>query len=155
MKNFIALVVMLCAVLVSLTASAADWVWVASNKEHTIYVDNNSIRRDYNYPGYVFRAFTKKIYSETGRNRAIEHYRSKGSPVPQWIYNMSHSINLEYFKEENEIKYCGLLHVVLYDHDGKVIDSVENPYSEIKWNIIPPETMFGKEFDAIRARVPN
>ena len=156
MKKFIALVVMLCAVLVSSTASAAaDWVWVCSNEYFTIYADNNSIRRDYNHGGYVFCAFTKEIYSEEGRTTAIESYRSKGKTVPQWLYNMSYLIKLQYFKEENGFKYFGFLFVVLYDHDGNVIDSSENSYSEIKWSMIPPGSMLEKEFDVIRARVPN
>ena len=57
--KFFTLVALLCTVMISSTAMAANWVWIYSDKNFTIYVDNNSIRRDYNYSGYVFRAFTK------------------------------------------------------------------------------------------------
>lgn len=83
MKKFIAIVALLCAVMVSSTASAADWVWIYSDNDYTIYVDNNSIRRDYNYSGYVFRAFTKTVYSDAGRNKEIERWRSSGLTFPK------------------------------------------------------------------------
>ena len=155
MKKFIALVVMLCVVLVSSTASAADWVWVLSDEDSTVYVDNNSIRRDYNYRGYVFRAFIKWVYSDAGRNKMIEGWRSSGISLPREIYNLSHDIKFFYFKEENGINCFDILSSVSYDRDGNTIPEMSFSYSELQWRIIPPDTIVERMFDVIRARVPN
>lgn len=157
MKKFIALVVMLCAVLVSSTASAAaDWVWIYSDDEFTIYVDNSSIRRDDNYRGYVFRAFVKTNYSDAGRNRAIEGWRSFGKPLPKGIYNLSHTVELFLFKEENTIKYCDIISHIAYTPDGNTIPEMTFfSKDSIQWGIISPDTFSEIIFDAVRARVPN
>lgn len=155
MKKFIALVVMLCAVLISSSASAADWVWVRSDDAITVYVDNNSISRDYNYRGYVFRAFTKWVYSETGRQEFIEHYRSNGRSLPRGIYNLSYTISLYYFKLENSMEYSSLMNVNSYDKNGNPILNLCLSKDSIQWEIIPPDSIGEIMFDVIRARVPN
>lgn len=106
MKKFFALVALLCTVMISSTA---------------IYVDNNSIRRDYNYSGYVFRAFVKQIFNEAGRKKAIESWLTNGEPLPKGIYNLSHDVSLEYFKTSGGIKYWSSLDSVYYTHDGNTI----------------------------------
>lgn len=153
MKKFIAIVVMLCAVLFSSTASAtADWVWIYSNDNFTVYVDNNSIRRDYNYSGYVFRAFTKWMWSQSHIDK---YFRSKGEVPPKEFYNLSYSINLEYYKDENGIKYTATANSTCYTRDRKVIPEMSSSNDTLKWIIIPPDSVIERVFDTIRARVPN
>lgn len=155
MKKFIALVVMLCAVLISSTASAAaDWVWIYSDEYRTIYVDNNSIRRDDNYRDYVFRAFVKWVYSDAGRNKQIEWYNSRGL-FPKGIYNISHDIYLDYFKIKNGVNYTGFLNRVCYDSNGNVISELGYSYSEPRWDIIQPDSIGETIFNAVRERVSN
>ncbi len=151
MKKFIALVVVLCAVMISSSASAmASWRWIYYDKYRTIYVDKNSIRRDYNYRGYVFRAFVKWIHSEAGRQKEIEHYRSNGLPLPRGIYNLSDTVELYYFKEENGIKYCDMLNCVFYDNKGNAIPDMGFSKNTLKWNVITPDTLGEWIFDAVQ-----
>ena len=157
MKKFIALVVVLCAVMISSsTASAsANWVWIYSDEYCTIYVDNNSIRRDYNYRGYVFRAFVKWIYSDAGRNRRIKNYRSAGLSLPKGMYNLSHDVVLEYFKAENGMKYSCTMDCVCYDKNGNTIPEMNFSKNQFEWRILPPDSIGEWIFDMVRARVPN
>lgn len=155
-KKLIVLVALMCTVMISSTAAAAaNWVWIYSTNEVTVYVDNNSIRRDYNYSGYVFRAFTKWVYSDAGRNRAIEYYRTEGLPLPRGIYNFSHHIALEYFKAADGMKYNYTVKCICYTHDGKTIPEMGFSNSELNWKLITPDTTAEAIFDAIYARVPN
>ena len=157
MKKFFALVALVCTVMISSTAmAAANWVWIYSDKDYTIYVDNNSIRRDYNYSDYVFRAFVKWIYSDTGRNKTIERWRSNDKPLPRGIYNLSHDIRLEYFKASGGIKYHTIVNCVYYNHDGNKIHDMSFSYSTLpQWFVITPESIGEAIFDAVYARVPN
>ena len=156
MKKFIALIVVLCAVMISsTTASAANWVWIYSNDYFTVYVDNSSIRRDYNYHGYVFRAFIKKVYTDAGRRNHIEFFRSRGF-VPHGIYNLAYDITLQYFKAENGIKYVAILNCTAYDHNGDTISEISSSDTyPPQWVIIPPDSVGEAIFDTIYARVPN
>lgn len=150
MKKFIAPVVVLCAMMISSTASAAaDWVWLYSDNDCTIYFDNNSIRRDRNYSGYVFHTFVKWVYSDKGCQKEIERRRSNGRPLPRGIYNFSYSMSLWYFKEENRIKYCDVLNCVFYDNKGNVIPNMGFSYDVLNWQIIPPDTIAEWIFDAV------
>ena len=156
MKKLIALVVVLCAVMISSSASAmANWVWITSNEYFTIYVDNNSIRRDYNYHGYVFRAFEKRVYSEAGRQKEIEDRRSDGKLLPRGIYNLSYGIGLDYFKEENGIKYICTMDCVYYDKNGNILSEMGFSRNTLKWDIVLPDSVGEAIFDNIQARVPN
>lgn len=157
MKKFFALVVLLCTVMISSTAmAAADWVWIYSDEYRTIYVDNNSIRRDYNYSGYVFRAFVKKVYSDAGRNIEIEEWGSNGQPLPRGIYNLSHDIGLCYFKSDDGMNYFSALNAVYYTRDGNTIPEMGFSFNSLpRWYIIPPDTGIETIFDAVYARVPN
>ena len=155
MKKLIVLVALLCTVMISSTAAAANWVWIYSDEYCTVYVDNNSIRRDRNYSGYVFRAFTKWILSDAGRNRAIEQWRANGRPLPRGIYNLSERIALCYFKMSDGMKYFDNIEAVFYTHDGNTIPEMGYSRNELKWNIVTPDSIGEAEFDAIYARVPN
>lgn len=157
MKKFFVLVALLCTMMISPTAMAANWVWIYSDEDSTIYVDNNSIRRDYNYSGYVFRAFVKWVYSDTGRNKEIERWRTKfREPLPRGIYNLSHYVLLEYFKTSDGIKYNSALNAVYYTHDGRTISEMEFSFDSVpKWFIISPDSIGEELFDKIYARVPN
>ena len=156
MKNFFALVALLCTMMISSTAMAANWVWICSDENFTIYVDNNSIRRDYNYSGYVFRAFVKWVFSDAGRNRVIDDWRTDGRPLPKGIYNLSHCISLEYFKTNGGIKYWSSLNAVYHTHDGNTIPGMGFSFDSVpKWFIISPDSVGEVKFDEIYARVPN
>ena len=156
MKKFLALVVMLCAVMISSTAVAAtNWVWIYSDEYLTVWVDNNSIRRDYNYQGYVFRAFTKFVYSAAGRNRVIENERSSGRFVSRGMYNLSHSIDLFYFKAGDSMNYFDVINAVGYTHDGNIIPDMGVSKDSIYWTIIQPDTVGEEIFNKVRARIPN
>ena len=156
MKKFFVLVALLCTLMISSTTMAANWVWIYSDDHFTIYVDNNSIRRDYNYSGYVFRAFVKQIFSDAGRNKAIDNYRASDKPLPRGIYNLSHYVSLEYFKISGGIKYWSSLDSVYYTHDGNTIPEMGYSFNSIQqWFIISPDTVGEAKFDAISARVPN
>ena len=154
-KKLIVLVALLCTVMISSTAAAANWVWIGSDDEITIYVDNNSIRRDYNYSGYVFRAFVKYVYNDTGRNRQIEWWRTNAGFLPKGIYDLSHKINLEYFKKENGLKHRCTVNSTCYKFDGNIIPEMGFSLSELQWDIINPDTVGEAVFDAVYARVPN
>ena len=156
MKKFISSVVLLCAVMISSPASAeADWVWVYSDEYYAIWVDNNSIRRDRNYSGYVFRAFVRWDYSEAGRDQMIKIFLSKGVSLPKGYNNLSHRISLEYFKEESGIKRQATMILTTHDQNGNVISVHDISNYPPQWAIIPPDTLGELIFDTIRARVPN
>ncbi len=156
MKKFFALVAFLCTVMISSMAMAANWVWICSDENFTIYVDNNSIRRDYNYSDYVFRAFVKCVFSDSGRNRLIETRRAYGLPIPKGIYNLSYDVSLEYFKMSDGIKYNNLLNSTFYTYDGNTIPEMGFSFSSLqKWEIINPDSIGELKFDKIYARVPN
>lgn len=156
MKKFIALVALLCTVMISSTAAAANWVWIRSDDKFTHYVDNNSIRRDYNYSGYVFRAFVKIIYNEAGRNWQIEDWRTKfGEPLPRGIYSLSHEVALMYFKAADGMKYFDFVTGVFYTRDGNTIPEMGGSKNSPQWKIVTPDSIAEALFDAIYARVPN
>lgn len=156
MKKLIVLVALLCTVMISSTAAAAaNWVWIYSDDRFTIYVDNNSIRRDYNHSGYVFRAFVKWIYSDAGRNTRIEWYRENAESLPRGIYSLSHSIHLDYFKVSDGIKYHCTVERVCYTHDGNLIPDMGFSTDSPQWSLVQPDSIGEALFDAIRARVPN
>ena len=156
MKKFIALVVLLCAVLVSSTALAADWVWIYSDEFVTIYVDNNSIRRDYNYSGYVFRAYTKMVYSEAGLEKLIEQYLKNNVPInTKKAKKILHSISLTYFKDDDGIKHGSIVLAAHYDKQENFIPEMSFSVDKPNWHIAPPDSMAEAVFDAIRVRVPN
>ena len=155
MKKFIALVALLCTVMISSTAMAANWVLIGSSEYYTIYVDNDSIRRDYNYSGYVFRAVIKWIFTDAGRKRVIEQIRLKGQPLPKMIYKLSDSVALYYFKSGDAVNYSDVLVTVYHTREGYSIPELEGSHSEPQWSIIPPGTISEIIFDAVYARVPN
>lgn len=155
MKKFIALVVVLCVVIISSPASASDWGWIYSNDYLTIYVDNSSLRRDYNYRGYVFRVFIKFLYSDKGRKKEIEYYRSNKKPLPREIYNLSYDIYLAYFKEENGIKYCDFVNRTSYTNNGENILDRNYSHDYPRWYIITPDSVGEVIFGAVHAKVPN
>ena len=155
MKKFFVLVVLLCTVMISSTAAAANWVWIYSDSRFTIYVDNDSIRRDYNYSGYVFRAFVKWIYNDKGRNIKIEQRRAKGLSIPREMYNLSHCVSLEYFKVVGGMKYSAEFNSIYYTHDGITIPELEYSPVAPQWDLITPDSIGEAEFDAVYARVPN
>lgn len=156
MKKFIALVVMFYALIIPSTVSAdADWVWIYSDEYYTIWVDNNSIRRDRKYPGYFFRAFVRWDYSEAGRNQLIEILLSSGKTLPKGYKNLSHRISLEYFKEESGFKRQATMILTTHDENGNVIGVHDISKYPPQWSIIPSDTLGELIFDTIRARVPN
>ncbi|MBR4381972.1 MAG: hypothetical protein IKP64_00280 [Selenomonadaceae bacterium] len=155
MKKFFALVALLCTVMISSTAMAANWVWIYSDEAQTIYVDNDSIRRDKNYSGYVFRAFVKWIYNDEGRNRVIERRRAKGQPLPRGIYNLVDNVELCYFQSVDGIKYIDRKQSICHTRDGNSIPEMEYSHNEPQWEIINPGTIGEVLYDKIRARVPN
>lgn len=152
MKKICLLVVMLCGLmfLSMSTVSAADWGWVYSNEGGTVYVDNNSIRRDSNKSGYVFYAFIKDVYSEAGKKVIIEDMRKQGIAG---IQNISFTLKLEYFKLDNGIKYHATLSGIFYDSKGNPIKEIKN--GKLNWQTITPDTYNETLFDNVRARVPN
>lgn len=133
----------------------ANWIWIYSDDKYTIYVDNSSIQRDYNYSGYVFRAFLKWVYSDEGRKKVIEQRRSSGMLLPKEIYNLSNSIELCYYKELNGIKYESVLHCTYYTYNGDTIPEMSFSFDSPRWHIIPPDTIGEWVFNMIRARIPN
>lgn len=155
MKKFLALVVFLCTVMISSMAMASNWVWIYSDDNYTIYVDNNSIRRDYNYSSYVFRAFVKFVYSDAGRDKVIEDWRTDGRPLPRGIYNLSKSICLCYFKLTDGMKYFDTLNAVYYTLDGNIISEMGFTGNTHQWTIITPDSIAEDLFYKIGARVPN
>ena len=155
MKKFFALVALLCTVMISSTAMAANWVWLYSDDAQTIYVDNDSIRHDRNYSGYVFRAFVKWIYNDEGRKRIIERRRAKGQPLPKGIYNLANEVDLYYFKTGDGVKYFDIVNTVWHTHDGNSIPELDFSRNEPQWSIISPGIINEAIFDAIYARVPN
>ena len=156
MKKIFALVVLLCAVMISSTAAAAaNWVWIYSDEDYTIYVDKNSIRRDYNYPGYVFRAFVRWIFTETGRQKKLEQCRSLGIYLSKKCYDLSSMIYLEYFKEINGLKYTCTTKVISHDSEGNYIPELSVSKDTLNWNVITPDSVGEAIFDNIQARVPN
>lgn len=155
MKKLITLVALLFTVMISSTASAADWVWLYSDEYQTIYVDNNSIQRDYNYSGYVFRAFVKTVYNDAGRKRMIDDLRSSDITLPREIYNLSFIVELDYFKRANRMSYTAVMSAVFYDHDGNSIPGTGGSLSELQWEIISPDTINELMFYKIFARLPK
>ena len=155
MKKFFALVALMCTVMISSTALAANWVWLYSDSAYTIYVDNDSICRDRNYSGYVFRAFVKFIYNDVGRNRVIERLRSQGQSLPKGIYNLADSTQLLYFKVADGIKYFSVVNLVWHTRDGKPIPEMDFSRSEPQWSIISSGTINEVIFKKVSARVPN
>ena len=155
MKKFFALVALICTVMISSTAMAANWVWLYSDSAYTIYVDNDSIRRDKNYSGYVFRAFVKWFYNDVGRNKIIENWRSKGKSIPDGLYNLSDCVELYYFKSGDGMKYYDIIKAIWHTRDGNTIPEMEYSSNELQWKIVSPGTINEAIFDAIRARVPN
>ena len=156
MKKFLVLVVMLCAVLISSTASAeADWIKVGSDKYITVWVDSNSISLDRNYyTNYIIRASVKIVYTDEGRQREIERYRSNGKPLPKEIYNLSHDIDLFCFKDATDsIKCFDCLKQVSYTHNGATIPDMSFSRRKPKWTIILPDTIIEKIFDSIITRI--
>ncbi len=149
MKKFIALVVVLCVVMISSTVSAAaNWKRIYSDEYMIVYVDCTSIRYDSNYSGQVFRAFLKLIYSDAGRQKEIEKWRSSGF-VPRGVYNLSSSKSLIYFKAENSLKYFDSINGNFYTHDGDIIPEMGFSKNVLKWTIIPPETIVEIIFDKV------
>ena len=155
MKKFFALVALMCTVMISSTALAANWVWLYSDSAFTIYVDNDSIRRDRNYSGYVFRAFVKWIYNDEGRKRVTEIRRAKGQSLPKGIYNLADEVDLYYFKTGDGVKYFDIVNTVWHTHDGNSIPELDFSRSEPQWDIIPPDTINEVIYEKVRARVPN
>ena len=156
MKKFIVLVVLLFALMIFSTASAeADWIWIYSDEYQTIWVDNNSISRDRNYSGYVFRAFVRWDYSKAGRDQIIKNILLTGVPLPKGYNNLSHRIGLEYFKEESGIKRRATMILTTHDKNGNIISVHDISNYPPQWVIIPPNTLGELIFDSIHVRVPN
>ena len=87
-KFFLLAVVLLILISPTVTKAAANWVWVASANEISIWIDNNSVGRDSN----GFFAYFKTTYNDAGRNRYIEYRRSNGLSVSGY-YNFSEKIS--------------------------------------------------------------
>ena len=134
----------------STVSAAADWVWVYSNKDGACYVDNNSIQRDTKYSSYVFHAFVKGVLNDAGREEFIKNMRSQGITG---IQNVSFIVYLQYFKDDNGVKYYSPLKGYIYDRNGNLIKETSN--KNLEWQTIAPDTYNETLFDNVRARVPN
>ena len=153
MKKICLLVILLCGLMISsmsTVSAAADWVWVYSNKGCACYVDNNSIGRDTKYSGYVFHAFVKGVLNDAGREEFIKGMRSQGITG---IQNVSFFVYLQYFKNDNGVKYQATSKGYIYDRNGNLIKEISN--KNLEWQTIAPSTYNETLFDNIRARVPN
>ena len=151
MKNFSIIIVMLCVVFFSSTAFADNnWVWLHSDNVSTIYVNNNSIRRDTKQSGYVFYAVLKAVLTDAGRAKWIETMRSQGITG---IQNLSHITYLQYYKSDNGNKYYSTGRVVFFDYNGNKIKEINK--RNLDWGRISPGDVEETLFDNIRARVPN
>ena len=155
MKKFLALVVMICAVMISSTASAADyWLSIYSDDNLTVYIDNDSIHRDYNYSDYVFCAFVKQSFSDAKRQKMIDWYLARGAHSRQ-IYNFSHTVGLVYFKLENGIKRIATMQLVAYTHTGEPISEMSFSRSSPEWNVVVPDSIGEQEFNIAYSRIRN
>lgn len=166
MKKFVALVVVFCAMMISSTSSAAEtieelferytgWRCIYSDDNYAIHIYTKSIRRDYNYNGYVFHAFVRWVFTETGRQKELEQYRSLGMYLSKECYNLSSQIYLEYFNEINGLKYICTMKLTSYDSKGNIIPKLSYSKNEFDWSVITPGSVGEKIFDAVYARVPN
>lgn len=156
MRKICLIGILLCAVMISSTSpafAAADWVWMYSDHLGTRYVDNNSIRRDYNQSGYVFHAFIRYVYTDIGREQEIRQMQKQGRTFPPEIQNLASMVELQNYRYDNGIKYCATSTMVFYDHNGSMITNFTN--NRPKWTIITSGTVEEVLFDNIRARVPN
>ena len=145
-KIFCLAVVLMILISPAVTKAAANWVWVASDNEISIWIDNNSVGRDSNY----FFAYFKWTFSDAGRNRKIEDRRSHGLSVSGY-YNLSHEIHFLYFKNSGGIKYCSGMEIVDYDKNGKILDSGST--NNFDWDRVIPGSYGELEYDAAWTRV--
>lgn len=154
MRKICLIGILLCAVMISSTSpafAAADWVWMYSDHLGTRYVDNNSIRRDADKkPGYVFHAFLKDVYTEAGKDDLIERMRSQGITGIQNVASMTY---LQYYKEDNNVRYYATAMVTFHDANGIEIKKIKN--NTLSWQYVVSGTVEELKFDNIRARVPN
>ena len=145
-KIFCLTVVLLNLISPIVTKAAANWGWIYSDDEVTIWIDNNSVGRDSN----GFFAYFKWAYSNTGRNRQIEMRRSIGLSVSRY-YNFSETIRFDYFKNSSGIKYSSPMCLIDYDKNGNTLYSWST--NNFNWQRIIPDTHGETTYDAAWARV--
>lgn len=115
------LLVLAVAGLVSVTASAANWVEVAYNNSLTQYVDTHSITKSGSYrTAFTHRALTRYMVHSTNR-----------------AYNSSTAL-LEFDCRSNPKKYT-ILSLALRDNGAAVYAHNSTPQKE--WDYIYPDTV--------------
>ena len=144
----------------SVANAEADWVWIYSNDQYSIWVDNNSISRGGKYLDYDFKAVIKKTYNDYGKEKTIELFvasaKNNGLPIsylPKEIYKLSYVISQEYFKSVNGIKYISTIDGTYYTDDNQEISAISYHYDKLNWHQLKPDTIGEETYDAVYARV--
>lgn len=132
MKKLFLLVVMLCTVMISSTAAAADWKLAAFEPRiGTIFIDPDSgwdISNflDMGYRGYYVQALFKIFYNDAGRNALMELRRSSGLPITPQIQNASYSIALLTFKSSGNGIQFNVSGIVFFTSNGRAIPEMSD-----------------------------
>ena len=90
---------MFMAICIFSSANAANWIWIFSNEDKTIWVDNNSIRSGKYNSHYDFSAFMKYTYSQSGSRKRISQLNDAG------VRDISSETCLIFFVKKNNIKF--------------------------------------------------
>ena len=151
-----ALVFVICSVAIFVPkVSATNWVWVYSDSDKSIWIDNDSISRGGSYSDYDFKAIFKRTYSEEGRRKYIKKFISAGFNL-QKIYKLSYCIELDYFKNVNGVKSMAMPDLDYYTDNGeKIFEGFH--YKQIQYVPITSlnsyiETMYNAAYARVRGK---
>lgn len=152
MKKFCLLVVMLCAVIFSSSASAANWIAVGEDEFGMRYYDSESIARDANQAGSVFHAIIRTDLSDNGHRFFVDQLSARGN-APEEIQTATSILFLQYYKYDSGVKYCATAAINFYDADGKLLKEYSN--NQLTWDRVAPDSLEEDSFDKIAAHVTN
>ena len=148
MKKIIALVVLLCALTISSTASAADYKYICTSAEGNDYfIDYSSISQrkgEKGKDGLQFSVIIKIIYSEFGRAK-----RSNSLP-PELINFAVYELDQILFRVKKSQKGYRLERGAIYAYDGTILSNGHHFNSFVK---IANNSVFRTLFDAAYNRL--
>ena len=131
MKKFIALVVMLCAVVISSTATAANWNLICKDVDSNEYfIDYSSISlKKKQKEDFQFSVLIKIVYSEFGRAEM-----NKRLLPPQLINFASYEINRVLFRLKKSQRAWRSEGGAIFAADGTILRTTSHFYEFLKFN---------------------
>ena len=119
----------------------ADWKSIGSDDDFSYFYDSASIT----YPSKnIGRLWTKIIYKEKGRIKAMEQFR-ENKDLLSIIKNVDHTLTL--FEINCVDKKFRTLKGIFYSKDGNILKLVDATPGI--WKIIPPDTMYEAFYDVV------